>query len=320
MLSDGVPTFSYAIQKSWIENTSNLDSYGNGYETPTRVPSDQFRYDTIVGYGSSLRSIYSSNIYYNHGNSAIAEAGFAKAGMPGGSPNGIYSIALAAGTNGTQILQDISSGLGYFKSTFDPEDLGPIFQEIAGQISAAIRQATITDPMGAGFAVLGDVNNIEVSPNGGTVDLIVSPLEPTKIEWKVNELIQVVPNSEQPDPDNPDPRLKYAQIKYRIEINDDILGIEPPPTDGLYSTNGPTSISYIDSDENPQTGEFPMTRRSTLSRSPPGLWAACWKPASPLRRTACPLPGTSSLSTRKRRRPPGTTSIRPSGCSWAGWA
>ena len=67
--------------------------------------------------------------YYHHGNSAIAEAGFAKV-----AGSKIHSIALSAGDEGTPILQQISSA-GSFYNTTNPAELTTIFSQIAAAIS-----------------------------------------------------------------------------------------------------------------------------------------------------------------------------------------
>ncbi len=59
--------------------------------------------------------------------------------------------------------------------------------------------------------------------------------------------------------------VKYAEITYRISINDSILDVDPLPADGLYMTNGDAKLSYTDVNGNAQTAGFPKpTVKPTL--------------------------------------------------------
>ncbi|HZK29009.1 MAG TPA: vWA domain-containing protein, partial [Clostridia bacterium] len=87
LLSDGEPTYSHEIKSPYKTNTANLVSYSpNGWQTATSTPQNQFNYGTNVGSGGSMWARYEgdwwnpkpSDKYYNHGHSAVAEAGFYK--------------------------------------------------------------------------------------------------------------------------------------------------------------------------------------------------------------------------------------------------
>ena len=103
LLSDGVPTYSYSITNPAAYATQQYQSWPARYETTTEIPETAFRYNsTAVGDGTSLRTrIWGyNNRYYNHGNSAIAEAGFAKT-----KGRTVYTVALQAGQDGNDILE-----------------------------------------------------------------------------------------------------------------------------------------------------------------------------------------------------------------------
>ena len=109
--------------------------------------------------------------------------------------------------------------------------LNTIFGEIAGKISAAMQNAHVSDPMGTGFQIpVGEVSNIQATPstpapsyNASTHTLIWNP-------GTINT--PIAPNSD----------IKYAELKYRVDISDLILSIQPPPTNGEYNTNGNAHI------------------------------------------------------------------------------
>jgi hypothetical protein len=237
LLSDGVPTYSYAINRP----REYVQPYGSHYETIIGVPQSAFNYGTAVGDGTGLRFQFDSDgwffptrYYYNHGNSAIAEAGFAK-----DKGRTVYTVALEAGSEGETILNQTASPGKSFKAT--PSDLNAIFQTIAGDISSAARNATVTDPMGTGFVVpAGQVSNIEKSRGTATYNAATKT-----IDWQVGTVQSPTAN----------PLVKREWLRYTVEIDDAILDV-PVPGDGLYATNGETPISYTDINGEPQTKYF----------------------------------------------------------------
>ncbi len=238
LLSDGEPTFSYEL-----ENPNNylISFSGNGWQTSAEAPATEYMYSSVVGSGSSMWYRYdnqwgnANDKWYNHGNSAIAESGFAKA-----ANTIVYSIALQAGTDGTGVLNAMASPGKSF--TADPEDLSEIYNTIAGEIRSAVQNAAVGDPMGTGFVVSGLVANISVSQGTATYD----PDE-RSIHWDIG-----TPN--QPIAEGSD--IKYAELTYRIEIDDKIL--EAESTGDLFSTNGETIITYTNAEGEIQTSTFPV--------------------------------------------------------------
>ncbi len=255
LLSDGQPTYSYKLD----DPDSYLIPYGDDKETSTGAPSTAYT-NTRVGGGSTLRTKYGSvsgywegwkwvpgyDKYYNHGNSAIAEAGYAK-----NSFYRVWAVALEVNKIGQGILQQIASPDSYY--TANSADIGDVFTEIAGEIGWTVNDASVSDSMGVGFHVSGGVSSIEASQ--GTF----SYNESSKvIEWDPGTLMTSLSGP----PPTDYKTIRYAWLKYRVEINDDILKVTPVPSEpfenGLYPTNGRAQIIYIDADGQSQTGDFPI--------------------------------------------------------------
>ena len=243
LLSDGVPTYSYQLN-----NPDNyLIPYGENYQTSTLAPSSSYSYPTRVGQGNSMYWKYgtggswwnSYDKYYNHGNSAIAEAGFA-----GASGYNVFTVGLQTDSTGSSVLQAMAQGQGSFTEVQNVSDLTTVFAQIAGQIGAAVKDAVISDPMGLGFEIpLGEVTNITATQG--------TPVyENNTISWNPGTLTQ--PISEGSD-------INYAELTYTIEITDDILS-QTPDANGEYPTNGDAQISYADAYGNLQTAAFPTPK------------------------------------------------------------
>ena len=243
LLSDGEPTYSTAINNP--QNYLIPWTYGRN-QTSTAVPQSAYNYTTRVGNASSMRTAFSSSSsnYYNHGNSAIAEAGFIK--NSASSPK-IYTIALSPTGESGSVLQNISSGSGY-AYTSSPSDLNGVFGQIAGALMQGARNASVNDPMGTGFVVSGNVSSITVSKGSATYN------QATKtINWTIGNIDQ---NAGFASPHND---VRYAQMTYRIEIDDSILTV-PTPADGLYETNKTTTLSYTDINGSQTSGNFPIPK------------------------------------------------------------
>ena len=265
-LSDGMPTYGYSItdpenylSQQYIavattEGAGFVLHYpdGNRKATTTGVPADSFT-NARIGAGSEMFHRYynptgfTDDEYYNFGNSAIAEAGFAKA-----AGYTIHTIAMDAGTQGTAVLQGIASP-GNAYATTDPTELASIFATIASKILSAMTNAAANDPMGTGFEVIGNVSNISASTGPDSYQL-----NGQTISWTIGTPSQ---------PLESDPTIKYEWLSYEVEINDDILLLDPP-ADGMYYTNGDTTISFTDINGVPQNLPFPKPQVD------PVLWIA----------------------------------------------
>lgn len=249
LLSDGQPTYSYEIPDNTIRrNGYYIDAVG-GYVTGTGYAASAFSSDRVGDGRSMYEYIERYNwrrAYYHHGNSAIAEAGFAKV-----AGSKIHSIALSAGAEGTPILQQISSA-GSFYNTTNPAELTTIFSQIAAAISSAVNNASITDGMGVGFQLtLGDASNLDPSQGEAGYNTSTSTLS-----WNVGNLTKPVSDLGGGFA-TVDPLVKYAQLEYDVTINDNILGI-PPPADGNYDVNRDATLKFTDINGAEKTSDFPV--------------------------------------------------------------
>ena len=188
ILSDGEPSYSFKINNpdNYLVNggpetfLSGLFS-GNERETSTNVPQSAYIYsgsnrrvgdggEQGIGFWNPAEIMwwrYGGTInpkYYNHGNSAIAEAGFCKKNSACGN---IYTIALDMDSDsvGNKVLNQMASpGKNY---TATSVNLTTIFNDIAGEIKNAINSASIKDIMGDAIVVSG-TNATEININNLT--------------------------------------------------------------------------------------------------------------------------------------------------------
>ncbi len=230
LLSDGEPTFSYGFTSVAVRRAGYVE-VGRNYQTGTAYTANSYGTGRVGG-GTAMTTwverYNTRNSYYNHGNSAIAEAGFAK-----NAGSTLYTIALEAGTSGTNVLRNMAStGKNY---TATPANLSTIFREIAGQINSAVRDARVSDPMGTGFEVNGTVEDISVTQGTATYT-------DNRINWLIGTLTEPIAVGS---------NVKYAEMTYQVTINDGILDVASP--DGKFNTNDGASLTYTYTDS--ATGE-----------------------------------------------------------------
>lgn len=246
LLSDGEPTFSYGMQNpdNYLQRYPEpYFPYGWSWETTSAAPKEEYT-DTRVGDGTSLRTRewgeWGSSFYYNHGNSAIAEAGFA-----GKDGSNVWTVGLQTNEVGSGVLEQMAKGVGTFTEVEKVDDLTTVFENIAGKIGAAVKDAKVIDPMGKGFEIPdGEVANIKTVPAGTTVSY--SDKDETKtVTWNPGTLTTPVPGVE---------GVKYAELTYRISINDKIL--EASSNEDGYPTNDGAEVRYIDADGNSAVATF----------------------------------------------------------------
>lgn len=247
LLSDGVPTFNY---KMYDPDAHVIPGGPNNNpiterETGPNVPKTAFNYSETAGAGNSMwekyKSVGSVYYYYNSGNCAIAEAGFAKHNAK------VYTVAVNAGAQGNGVLEKTATpGCSY--NTEEPTALNGIFGQIAASIASAMKDAKVTDPMGAGFEVKGGTaSNVQVTQ--GTVKL-----NNNTISWDAGTLTTSV---------SPGSMTRYAEMTYEVVINDSILDVVSP-ADGNYNTNAGATVHYTDIDGNQQTKAFPEPKAKPL--------------------------------------------------------
>lgn len=165
LLSDGVPSYSYDIKNvsgSDLETGHTMIGTGSR-QFKVMSSADKFDYSERVGDGSRYtwepdgREMWDDyddvwidgrryNAYYDHGNSAIAEANFFKA-----TGATLHTIAYNAGTLGNSVLNSMATqGKSHTSSGDDLED---IFDDIAGEISSLVGNSHVHDVMGEGVYV-----------------------------------------------------------------------------------------------------------------------------------------------------------------------
>ncbi len=233
LLGDGAATYSYGITdyqdycEYWRDYTSGWITYKD-YRTHSNVPESAFT-TTRVGDGNAENylpsggTVGNKRYYYRNGASAVAEAGFSA------KDKGyvIYSIALSAGYEGEWTLKNIASGTDYYYPTYDPTQLTPIYEEIAGRIKYAARNAVVTDPIGAMYYIPGitaaNVGSF-VQVSHGTVSYDETN---RKMVWNIGQIVEGT----------------TYWMKYTVTMKDEAV----PGT--LYPTNGPTSIDYTNIDD-----------------------------------------------------------------------
>lgn len=265
LLSDGLPTFSYEMSvpekhmsRQYVTNATRdyyegivLEINDYALATTSKAPQSAYKYGNRVGRGTAMFHSFSykglfgkkRTGYYNHGNSAIAEAGFAKQG------NHVWSIGLQLDSVGNDIMEKIASDSSSFKEIQDVNELKPVFEKLAGKIAATIKDAVVTDPMGEGFEVpASDVANIVTVPANPKAQY---NSEAKTIQWEPGAL--TTPIKEGSD-------IKYAELNYRVTINDDILKVSPKPANAMYPTNGNAQVSYTDAEGDKRTKEFPKPK------------------------------------------------------------
>ncbi|MBP1046466.1 VWA domain-containing protein [Enterococcus sp. BWM-S5] len=267
LVSDGVPTISYA-PKSPYNSLSGMEAFNqdfypgkNAYQTVQTIPEDKFDYSVRYGFGKTYLSIGESPIFVpstnsddvlfgNHANSAIAEATISKdIDKSAGEKliTNIYTIGLdldkqisVDGLVASEIIRTSKEVMEKVASSPDksydatPDDLEEILMGIAGEFVGNVKVANVTDPMGTGFTVNGTVTDTNASQ--GTVTVSGSAGLQT-IAWDIGEMLNPISN-------DPDEDIMYAELTYRVDGNNDVLGVLDG--NGLAETNGPTILDYTD--------------------------------------------------------------------------
>ncbi|WP_341742592.1 VWA domain-containing protein [Trueperella pyogenes] len=294
LLSDGEPTKSYALKepaKDMVKKDIDKGRMENGFTytfdhklkvNVTRVAQnpDDFDYGKQIDGGDTMftrfgkvsendagkwktrncttsrsRHTPSNNVceqppsaqandnYYDHGNSAIAEAGIART-----AGNSVWTIALSTDEQGEAVLKEMANPGQALKS--DPAHLESIFQKISGNIGAAVKDAKVVDSMGQGFAVQksGGKPVIQKAVPEVSKDT-VSLNEQGTLTWSPGALsTPIAPGSD----------IKYAELTYRVAINDEILTAKKN-VEGAYPTNSEATLSYKDADGKQVDGKkFPV--------------------------------------------------------------
>lgn len=263
ILSDGEPTFSYAITGSVTctrdaKATYETGYFGNEYQANTTMDVDWAtanivcNHDNIVGSGSGIAVKKESGLkvnncgknskYISHGIATIWEANQAKA-----AGTTIFSVALQAGTEGENTLKSCASDAakGYFAIANNDDvetKLTAAFETIAGSIAKAATNGSVTDPMSqhVNLAFTGDpkVTSSLDEYNAGGYDVYLSQGTVTRngetLNWNVGDINEGTP----------------AVMKYRVTLKDGLN------KDRTYPTNDTTTFNYTDYQDRETSKDF----------------------------------------------------------------
>ena len=232
LLSDGEPTYSYRLNNPENYLVSYSGGGANAVETNTSAPQTEYNYDRTAGNGTSLRTRFNTgcprneNCYYNHGNSAIAEAGFFK------NKGHLYTIAFVNSEIGTgaTILRDMATAAGGEAHSATADELENVFNAIAGKIMDQVNSAHVHDVMGEGVVV-------EDAAHHGS----------TMIDWENIEFDY-----------DPDLHKYVAFYSYDVEAGEHIL--DANSTDGYHPLNEEATLVYTDANGVEQEADFPVPR------------------------------------------------------------
>ena len=262
ILSDGVPTYSYAITGSitctrdaHVERDSKQVYYVYAtmdvdWSTANIVCNHNNRIGSGYGIGVKKQSGLSVNScgkcssYISHGIATIWEAKQAKA-----TGTTIFSVALQVDTEGENILKACATDptKGYYaigKNDNVETKLKDAFTAIAGSIAIAAKNGKVTDPM-SDYVSLDFTGNPVVTSDeavykNGQADVYLSQGTVTRNEqtlsWDVGNI-----NEDSP-----------AIMKYRVHLNDNV------ESGNTYPTNKTTTFNYTDYQGNPAEKEFPI--------------------------------------------------------------
>lgn len=262
ILSDGVPTYSYAITGSitctrdaYVERDSKYVDYVYAtmdvdWSTANIVCNHNNRIGSGYGIGVKKQSglsvnscgVYSS--YISHGIATIWEAKQAKA-----TGTTIFSVALQVGTEGENILKACATDptKGYYaigQNDNVETKLKDAFTAIAGSIAIAAKNGKVTDPM-SDYVSLDFTGNPVVTSDeavykNGQADVYLSQGTVTRNEqtlsWDVGNINEGTP----------------AVMKYRVTLRGDVGKGQ------TYPTNKTTTFTYTDYQDESATKDFPI--------------------------------------------------------------
>ncbi|ANS76225.1 hypothetical protein AWM70_17915 [Paenibacillus yonginensis] len=214
LLSDGAPTRSYEAKSAEAFNwqggeydfrLSNFDySSVKGSSGDYELPKKQ-QY-TLTGANKKKYTVSDNGIPTLSEAKLIQDQGY-----------GIYSIGLEVGKDeDAQYVLNNVQNRGYFSS--NSSDLSKVFGELSSKISYAAQDATVIDPMGDMFNLVGDpvVSQGEIKWDKGK----------ETFTWMIGNVIEGAP----------------ATLTYTVQMDQS----KNPNPNNLYPTNGTTTISYTD--------------------------------------------------------------------------
>lgn len=147
--------------------------------------------------------------------------------------NTLYTVAFAAGKLGTEIMNTCATSPKTAFAVDEEKDvakLDDVFSEIAGSITTSCKDASVTDVMGDGFVVVGDVSTAngtaEVSEDGKTIN------------WTIGDVTEA-----EVDQDGKPTGNYVATLTYTVNLDEGIYEAVPGEN-GLYAVNKSAVLSY----------------------------------------------------------------------------
>ena len=147
--------------------------------------------------------------------------------------NTLYTVAFDAGKLGTEIMKTCATSSKTAFAVNEEKDvakLDDVFSEIAGSITTSCKDASVTDVMGDGFVVVGDVSTAngtaEVSEDGKTIN------------WTIGDVTEA-----EVDKDGKPTGNYVATLTYTVNLDEGIYEAVPGEN-GLYAVNKSAVLSY----------------------------------------------------------------------------
>lgn len=227
LLSDGEPTFCNGIKD--INGLSIEKKHGKKVITDNIVENN-YIYNKQIGNGNN-RYAYTgfynifNKIHMDCGIAAIDEAGFAKR-------DGVtmYTVGLQLEEEGKSILEKMAT-TGKFIGVDDPDYLKNEFSKIASQIYNATNNASVNVNFQKGIELKTGVSVNDIDHEGGAVSI-----KDGKPVWELGTVDTPLEDGSE---------YKYAYIRFKVSVNDEILSTSNPKKTKLL---GNINFTYKDKD------------------------------------------------------------------------
>jgi len=223
LLSDGEPTYCNNIKDIKGLNIKNKVIIDNIAET-------NYRYDKKIGnggdrYANTGFGSFFRPIFMDCGRAAIDEAGFAKR-------DGVtmYTVGLQLGAEGKSILEKMAT-TDKFIGVDDPDYLQNEFSKIASQIYNATNNASVNVNFQKGIELKTGVSVNDIDHEGGAVSI-----KDGKPVWELGTVDTPLEDGSE---------YKYAYIRFKVSVNDEILSTDNPKKTKLL---GNINFTYKDKD------------------------------------------------------------------------
>ncbi|MCE5170273.1 VWA domain-containing protein, partial [Paenibacillus profundus] len=233
LLSDGEPTYSYKASTA-----ANHTWPGGKYN----FILSNFNYNNVIGSGSSyglgryeygLDYDWWNGYKWNISDNGIGTISEARHVIDSGV--NIYSIGLDVGSNSnaTYVLTN-SQNKGYYSS--NSSELEKIFAELASKIAFAAENAQVTDPMGDMFDLKMKGDSLSEEDYKASQGTVTWNSATETFTWNVGNIVEGTP----------------ATLTYKVVMDQS----KNPDPNGLYPTNGKTTMNYTDANSQHTAKDF----------------------------------------------------------------